>query len=136
MHIHVRMYIHVCIYTYVCTYARDTFSLLRIFSCSRLYCSLNHVSHWLSVRPSCDAFRFFFCSVCARSFINNVRFVRGALANASHVQLPLLRGAYASELSLKAWAALDTVAHACITNEVSHTVFCFCFFTFFGVPYY
>ena len=45
------------------------------------------------------------------------RFVRGTLANASTLQLPLLKAAFEIH-SLDAWLEVDSVAHACITGEV------------------
>lgn len=47
------------------------------------------------------------------------RFVRGALANAASLQLPLMREALVRGYTLEAWLEVDAVAHACITAEVS-----------------
>eukprot|EP00903_Cladosiphon_okamuranus_P013422 g12503.t1 len=48
-----------------------------------------------------------------------VRFVRGALANAASLQLPLMREALVSGCALGAWLEVDAVAHACITAEAA-----------------
>lgn len=45
------------------------------------------------------------------------RFVRGVLANAAHLQLPLMRQAYAAN-NLDDWVRVDSLTHACITGEV------------------
>ncbi|CAM9572485.1 unnamed protein product [Ectocarpus sp. 12 AP-2014] len=47
-----------------------------------------------------------------------LRFVRGALANAASLQLPLLREARRAR-TLEAWLEVDSVAHACITAEAA-----------------
>ncbi|CAM9514170.1 unnamed protein product [Ectocarpus sp. 4 AP-2014] len=47
-----------------------------------------------------------------------LRFVRGALANAASLQLPLLREARRAH-TLEAWLEVDSVAHACITAEAA-----------------
>lgn len=46
------------------------------------------------------------------------RFVRGALANAASLQLPLVREALVGGYTLGAWLEVDAVAHACITAQV------------------
>eukprot|EP00752_Nemacystus_decipiens_P003883 g3569.t1 len=48
-----------------------------------------------------------------------VRFVRGALANAASLQLPLMREALIRGHTLGAWLEVDAVAHACITAEAA-----------------
>lgn len=45
-------------------------------------------------------------------------FVRGALANAASLQLPLLRQGLHGR-TLGAWLEVDSIAHACITAEVN-----------------
>ncbi|CAM9314706.1 unnamed protein product [Scytosiphon promiscuus] len=47
-----------------------------------------------------------------------LRFVRGALANAASLQLPLVREALEGR-TLGAWLEVDFVAHACITAEAA-----------------
>ncbi|CAM9957436.1 unnamed protein product [Pylaiella littoralis] len=47
-----------------------------------------------------------------------LRFVRGALANAASLQLPLMRETLRGR-TLDEWLRVDSVAHACITAEAS-----------------